>query len=196
MVLELATGFLVWLSGTIQWLTATFGLPGLFAAAIIENATLFIGIPFEVILVTFYFASGTHPILISVTAGLGAAIGELTSYAVGRAGTHVAERIEEKKMKENKAGEPRKGKGLSEKDKRLLGRLEQWVNRKGSIAVYFLAVMPIPFDLVGLACGITKMHPVKFFVPAFLGKTTRFLIVMAAAGLGLRALLAFFGVSL
>lgn len=175
MVLELITGFLAWLLQTMQWLSNTFGLPGLFIASILENATLFIGVPLEIILVGFYFATKTNIILIAIVAGAGAAIGELTGYAVGRAGTKIAEKVEHHKIK-------------------LFQDLQKQINSKGPLAVYFLTLLPVPFDLVGLACGIAKMHPLKFFIATFLGKSTRFFIVLIAATTGIKFLLSFFGI--
>ena len=174
MVLDLITGFIAWLSSTMQFLINTFGLPGLFFAAILENATLFIGVPLELILVAFYFTAKTNPLIIALVAGLGAAIGELTGYAVGRAGTGIAEKIEKHQIK-----------GFQQ--------LQKQINSKGPFAVFLLLLVPIPFDLVGIASGIAKMNPVKFFLATFAGKTTRFFIVIMAASFGIKALLSFFG---
>src|SRR3989344_7825425 len=174
MVLEVLAAFLAWLSGTMQFLIQTFGLPGLFFAAILENATLFVGIPLELIIIAFHYATNANPLLIAVIAGLGAAIGELTGYAIGRAGTGIAEKI-----KHHQIG--------------LFNMLEKQIDAKGPFAVFLLLLLPIPFVLVGIASGIAKMNPLKFFLATFAGKTTRFFLVLIAASFGIKLLLGFFG---
>lgn len=176
MVVDIITGFLTWLSQTVNGLIDSFGLAGLFAAAVLANATIFLGLPFEAILVAFALASQQPHFLIALVAGAGAAIGELTGYAIGRAGAEIKH-------------------GINLKNNQLFFKLKEQIDLHGPVAVFFLLLLPIPFDLVGLAAGVARMNPVKFIVATFAGKTARYFIILTAAVAGIAFLLSFFGVN-
>ncbi|MFH0954514.1 MAG: VTT domain-containing protein [Candidatus Micrarchaeota archaeon] len=161
----------------ISALLVSFGLLGLFAVAILENATLFVGVPLEVILVGFAFATKGNLIIIAVVAGLGAAIGEMTGYLVGRAGVGLAQKIKKTEVS-------------------LFDKLKEKVDKHGPIGVFLLLLLPIPFDLVGIAAGLAKMNPLKFYLATFAGKSVRYFIILVAATAGIKMLLSFFGVGL
>ncbi|MCR4369380.1 MAG: VTT domain-containing protein, partial [archaeon] len=63
---------------------------------------------------------------------------------------------------------------------------------KGMIFVFFGAMTPFPFDIIGIAAGLVKYDPKKFFVAALLGKVTRYIILGVAGFYGLEILQNFF----
>src|SRR3989338_9302460 len=87
-------------------IVSQYGLVGLFIAAIIANATIFLPVPMDV-LVIFIGANpslvGLQPgllnyIIMAVIVGLGAAIGELTAYIIGLQGLGIAEKFGKKQV--------------------------------------------------------------------------------------------------
>lgn len=160
---------------TLQTLMNQYGLIGVFFVSILENATLFVGIPLEAILVAFALTTKQNLVLIALVAGFGAAIGELTGYLLGRAGVGLAQKIQQK-------------------DNDLFSNLKEKVDKDGPIGVFLLLLLPIPFDLVGIAAGLAKMNPIKFFAATFAGKSVRYFVVLVAATWGIQALLSFFGI--
>jgi membrane protein YqaA with SNARE-associated domain len=168
MALELINGFLNWFSTTGAVAISQFGLLGIFITAIILNATFFFGIPMELLLVAFYYASKIDPAVIAIIAGIGAAIGEMIIYCIGRKSTWLSEKFEKCKSK-------------------LLQKARKEINAKGPIAVFMLYVLPLPIDFVGLFSGIMKMNRLKFFIAALAGKIARYylLIVFVAWGISI-----------
>jgi len=57
------------------------------------------------------------------------------------------------------------------------GRIEQSMRRYGHMAVFVLSVVPIPFDMFGIIAGYVGFSFLGVYIPAFLGKFVRFLIM-------------------
>ena len=146
------------------------------AVSIIGNATILL--PAPVILLVFgagafaaqYNLGVGFAVLMGIAGGLGAAIGELSSYFVGYLGRRGLRRFS------------------SAFDPKLLLRLEDEIRRHGSWAVFLGAVSPLPFDVIGLAAGALQMDLRKFFLATAAGKVIRDIVIALAGYYGLELL--------
>lgn len=122
---------------------AAYGYPGIFAIALLTNATVLL--PAPGVAVVYAMGAVFNPLWVAVAAGTGGALGELSGYLAGFSGQAVVERNE------------------------LYRRVLPWVHRYGPWAILMLAAIPNPFfDTAGIIAGITKM-PVWSFLLACWG---------------------------
>lgn len=135
---------------------AAYGLPGLFLLSILANATVIL--PAPGIALTFTAGALFSPLLVALTAGAGATIGELTGYFAGFSGQGIIQHNE------------------------AYDRIEAWTQRYGGLAIMILAFIPNPFfDLAGAAAGALGMPIITFLLYAFVGKVLK-MLVFAYAG--------------
>src|SRR4030067_1315214 len=66
-----------------------FSYFAIFLVSLIGTSTLFIPFPFDTIVIFAASGLGLNPLLVGISAGIGAAIGELTGYFVGAGGRFV-----------------------------------------------------------------------------------------------------------
>lgn len=66
-------------------------------------------------------------------------------------------------------------------------RLEKSLRSYGKFALFFWALIPFPFDIVGLIAGYSGFSFAGFIVPIFLGRLLRFLL-LGYGVLGLRSM--------
>ncbi len=144
-----------------------YGYLGAFVISLILNATIILPVSNMAIMMALG-ATMPSPVAVGVVAGIGAAIGELTAYAVGRT-----------------------GRGLLTRS-RMYNRVEGWVRRWGWIAVFFLSVFPFAFDIVGIIAGALRLPLWRFFVACWLGRTISYVFMVTMAFLGLKALIPWF----
>jgi membrane protein YqaA with SNARE-associated domain len=114
-----------------------YGYFGAFLANLVSNATVFFPVPGGLILLAL--GAVLSPLLVGLAGGMGAAIGELTSYILGYSGKDI--------VKNNKAY-----------DKSV-----EWLKKWGVIAVFVFTVTPLPLDLIGIAAGVLRFPVRKFF---------------------------------
>ena len=134
----------------IQELKA-YGYPGIFLFSILANATIFVPVPG----VVFTSAMGAvfNPLFVSVAAGAGAALGELSGYLAGFSGQAVVEGSERYQ------------------------RVVRWMEKYGDITILVLAFIPNPlFDLAGIIAGILKMPIWKFLIYCVIGKILKMMM--------------------
>lgn len=139
----------------IQALQA-YGYPGIFLFSILANATILVPVPG----VVFTSAMGAifNPLLVSLAAGAGAALGELSGYLAGFSGQAVVEN--------------------SERYEKVVG----WMRKYGDITILVLAFIPNPlFDLAGVVAGILRMPVWKFLIFCVIGKILK-MMIFAYAG--------------
>jgi uncharacterized membrane protein YdjX (TVP38/TMEM64 family) len=139
----------------IQELQA-FGYPGIFLVSILANATILVPVPG----VVFTSAMGAvfNPFWVSIAAGGGAALGELSGYMAGFSGQAVVEN--------------------AERYDRIVG----WMRKYGDITILILAFIPNPlFDLAGMLAGVLKMPIWKFLFYCVIGKVLK-MMMFAYAG--------------
>jgi membrane protein YqaA with SNARE-associated domain len=139
----------------IQQLQA-YGYPGIFLFSILANATILIPVPG----VVFTSAMGAvfNPFFVSLAAGGGAALGELSGYLAGFSGQAVVENSER------------------------YDRVVRWMRKYGDITILVLAFIPNPlFDMAGIVAGILKMPVLKFLFYCVIGKILK-MMMFAYAG--------------
>jgi len=128
-----------------------YGYPGIFLFSILANATIFVPVPG----VIFTSAMGAvfNPLFVSIAAGAGAALGELSGYLAGFSGQAVVEGSERYQ------------------------RVVRWMEKYGDITVLVLAFIPNPlFDLAGIIAGILKMPIWKFLIYCVIGKILKMMM--------------------
>ncbi len=134
----------------IQTLQA-YGYLGIFLLSILSNATILVPVPG----VVFTSAMGAifNPLFVSIAAGTGAAIGELSGYLAGFSGQAIVEKSARYE------------------------KVAQWMTKYGDITILVLAFIPNPlFDLAGLLAGILKMPLWKFLVFCMIGKILKMML--------------------
>ena len=105
---------------------------------------------------------------------VGAAIGEMSGYIFGMLGVKTLQRMSEKKVEK-------------------VFEIGETLANKGIPIIFFGALTPFPFDLIGISAGIIKYDPKKFFIGALLGKVARYLLIAVAAFFGLPWLMSLLG---
>lgn len=144
-----------------------YGYAGAFLVSLVSNATIILPVPGVIIILAL--GATLSPILVGLSAGVGAAVGEMTAYMVGLS-----------------------GRGLVE-NRRLYDRLVEWLNKWGVLTVFIFALTPLPFDLLGIVAGVLRFPLWKFFIACWLGKTVQNIIVAYAGFYGWELLLPYFG---
>jgi membrane protein YqaA with SNARE-associated domain len=133
-----------------------YGYPGLFLISLAGNATVVL--PAPSLAVAFAAGSSFNPWLVGLSAGTGAALGELTGYLAGVGGQVIVEQ------------QP----GYA--------RVRGWMNRYGLWVVFVLSVIPSPvLDIAGMVSGVMRIPAWRFFAACWPGKFIKF---AAAAYLG------------
>ena len=82
--------FLSWFITTSSYLITTYGYLGAFLVGFMGSATVFLPIPSYA--VVFIAATNLNPFLLGIIAGVGASVGELVGYSLGRGGRRVIEK--------------------------------------------------------------------------------------------------------
>ena len=152
-----------------------YGLLGLFVASIIANASIFLPMPIDIILfaVAAQETSIIEVLFLGIVVGTGAAIGEMTAYILGLLGISAMQKAKNKEFKR-------------------LDEIREKLGKKGMVFVALGALTPFPFDLIGIAAGLIKYDPKKFFIAALIGKVLRYLIIGVAAFYGFAVIKDFF----
>jgi len=120
--------------------------------------------------VVLYSSAGiVAPIIVGLAGGAGAALGEIVGYMAGYSGRGIIE------------------------NRKLYDRLSAWVRRWGTIAIFIFALVPLFFDLVGLAAGALRFPLWKFILVCWVGRTVLYVVFVALAALGWEAVLPYFG---
>jgi membrane protein YqaA with SNARE-associated domain len=146
---------------------------GAFLISVIGNATIILPGAVLVILteigVVLYPATGAGgPLIVGLAGGAGAAIGEITGYLAGYSGRGIIAKA------------------------RIYNRLAAWVESWGAIAIFFFSVLPLVFDLVGIAAGVLRVPFWKFLLACWLGRTLLYVGIILGAAWGWDTLLPYF----
>jgi membrane protein YqaA with SNARE-associated domain len=140
-----------------------YGYLGAFGISVILNATVIVPVSNMTVIIALG-ATLPSPYIVGLAGGIGAGIGEMTGYIVGRS-----------------------GRGLLAKSK-VYTRVEGWVKRWGWIAVFILSIFPLFFDVVGIIAGALRMPLWRFFIACWLGRTIIYVFVAYMASLGFKVL--------
>jgi len=105
------------------------------------------------------------PPIVGLLSGIGEATGELSGYAIGY-GTR----------------------GALEKQ-RFYQKTTQWMERRGTLALFIVSIIPNPFfDVVGIAAGSTRFPLIRFFITVWIGKSLKGIMVAYTCWYGIGAL--------
>lgn len=140
---SLITQFMQWSNDFVL----SWGYLGLFLVNLIGTASIIFPVP--AFLITFAFGGILNPWAVGLFSGIGAAIGELTGYILGRGGRRVIKRRYEK----------------------MLAKTKKWIENHGAFPVIVLfAATPLPDDIIGILAGIINYDVRKFFLASLIGK--------------------------
>jgi uncharacterized membrane protein YdjX (TVP38/TMEM64 family) len=142
-------------------LVTSYGYLGAFLVCIMGNISIFLPIPFA--LIVYAFGATLNPLLLGLVSGLGSTIGEMASYFLGWGG---------RKVIENRYGS-------------RLDAVEKLIERYGALSVFLFALLPIPDDLLLIPLGMMKYDIKKTFFAMLLGKTIMCLFLAYAGAFSL-----------
>lgn len=152
------------------------GYFGIFLSSLLGSATIIFPAPSFVLIIT----SGAflNPLIVALAASLGSTLGEFTGYLVGYEG---------KKLLQNKV-HLRKPvyKKWADKISKMAGTY------KMPFVIFVFALLPLPFDFVGIFCGTIRYDTKKFFIATFLGKLGKSLLLAYAGFFGLHGITGYF----
>ena len=160
------SGLTVYLYELVLNISLLLGYPGAFLVSFLGNATVLI--PFPYILTSFILGGLTDeithvfvfdPLLVGALSGIGATLGEMTGYIVGYTGGNLIDETQRSGFRRYAETHPR------------------WT----PFVLWFLAVTPIPDDVLVVPLGAVKYPWWKVIVPQLLGKTM-FLTAIAYSG--------------
>jgi len=152
----------------------SYGYLGAFLISLVGNGTVLLpGIVLPILSglgIVLYPAAGlVGPVIVGLAGGAGAAIGEIVGYMAGYS-----------------------GRGIVENNK-LYERLAGWVSRWGVLAIFIFALVPLFFDLVGLAAGVLRFPLWKFILICWLGRTLLYVGFVVLVALGWDVVLPYLG---
>lgn len=134
-----------------------FSYLGVFIVSVISSSTLFL--PFPLYLVIFLASGlGLNPFLTGIISGVGSALGELSGYFVGAGGRYI---VEEKKRKRSK----------------VIKSLANFFERFGFVTIVIAALLPFPFDFIGILSGASAYNIKKFLLATIIGKSIKTLLI-------------------
>lgn len=129
----------------------SLGLLGIFLVNLIGSATIFVPVPG----IASVVAGGVvyPPLLVGLVAAIGASMGDMLSYLLGRSGKHLV---------------------LNHGEKVWYKKLHNLFGKYGDIIIFLFAFIPNPvFDGVGIIAGISEYSPIRFFLVMFAGRLLR-----------------------
>lgn len=137
-----------------------FGMIVLFIFALVANASLFLPIAVEPVVFLLGILSPNIWLVIAIglVTGTAAALGEMSGYILGLFGIKTLQRMSEKRVEK-------------------VFELGEKLADKGVGLIFIFAFTPLPFDLIGIAAGLIKYDPKRFFIAAWAGKSARYLLV-------------------
>ncbi len=147
-----------------------FGYAGVFLANLASTATVFIPVPGltaagQALIITQ--AKHLNPIAVGLLGGTGMALGEVTAYAAGAAGS---EAVESGTLKP-----PERFRPAIEK---LVHGVDWLMDRYGFGTLLVLSAIPNPlFEVAGLTAGASRMNFWRFMVAVLIGKNIRGLLL-------------------
>ncbi len=142
----------------LKYLVDTFGYFGVFLANLISNASIIFPLPG--IIFIFTLAPVLNPFLVAIFGGVGAAIGEITSYLLGRGSKEL----------------------LKEKYHKRFDDFKKHFHKYGGFFwIIGLAATPMPFDIIGIFCGMMEYPPKKYFIAVLIGEIIKALLVAYAS---------------
>lgn len=160
------------ISGWLKDFALQYGYLGIFLISLIGAMSIFVPIPYTIVIFILGASSSFDPILIAVAAGLGSAIGEFSGYLLGVGGRKV----------------------IGDTYKKKMDFITKLFKKYGSIAIFIFALTPLPDDLLFIPLGVMRYSLLRAFVPAVLGKFFSNLIIAYSGRLSLDIVKNIFGI--
>jgi membrane protein DedA with SNARE-associated domain len=135
-----------------------YGYLGIFLVSVFTNATIIL--PMPSILLIIPLGATFNPLYIGLASGFGGSIGEMTTYVAGYSGREI--------WHDNPNYEKAKG----------------WLKKWGMLIVFVFALLPLPIDILGLAAGNLRFPAWKYFLPCWIGKTIKYIVLSFAGYFG------------
>lgn len=159
----------------LQAVFSSYGLVGMFFASMIASATIFLPVPFYLFVFILAGAGGSlsFAVLLGLVTGAGAGFGEMSGYVLGRLGLKAVEKA--RKI-----------------DLGKIFDIESRLEKQGALAVFFLAILPVPFDFIGIAAGLIRFDFKSFLVATVAGKAVRYLLIALGGYFGIELIKALF----
>jgi len=123
-----------------------YGYLGALLIAVLGSLVPFLPVPYLIPIVLM--SRALDPLLLGIAAGVGGALGKLTSYFLGRFGRRL----------------------LSEERRKKTAVLGKAIEKYGMLAVFLFALTPLPDDVVYIPVGLTGLSIAKFMIANMLGK--------------------------
>lgn len=155
----------------MQNFATQYGYLGIFFISLLGSMSVFVPIPYTIIIFTMGGLLRFEPLWIAIVAGLGSSVGEFSGYLIGASGR----------------------KAFSEKNRKKIDFLMKLFNKFGSAAIFLFALTPLPDDLLFIPLGVMRYSPIRAFIPAFLGKFLSNLIIAYAGRLSIEIISSIFG---
>ena len=151
-----------------------YGYLGVFIISIVTGGTILIPVPG--LLVVFTLGSILEPYIVGALAGIGEAIGSIFIYLTGYGGRSGVKKLEKI-------------------DNRFTVKFEDWLHRRGSIAVFVMSsiINPLFFPFTAIA-GAMRFGLPKFFFVCWAGKTVKGMAVAYLGYYGLGSILHWIGI--
>ena len=148
-----------------------YGYLGVFLISLLGATSIFVPIPYTVVIFILGGLQTFDPLFIAVAAGAGAAIGEFSGYLLGVGGRKV----------------------IGDKYKKKMDFLTKLFKKYGPIAIFIFALTPLPDDLLFIPLGVMRYSLLRAFIPAILGKFFSNLIIAYSGRLSLEIVKSLFG---
>jgi membrane protein YqaA with SNARE-associated domain len=149
-----------------------YGYLGIFLISLFGAMSIFVPIPYTVVIFILGGLPSFDPFLIAVAAGIGSAIGEFSGYLLGVGGRKV----------------------IGDRYKKKMDFITKLFKKYGSIAIFIFALTPLPDDLLFIPLGVMRYSLLRAFIPAVLGKFFSNLIIAYSGRLSLDIVKNIFGV--
>ena len=146
------------LPDVLDWMkdfAVQYGYLGVFLISMLGAMSIFVPIPYTVVIFTLGAQSSFDPLWIAVAAGTGSTIGEFSGYLIGFGGRRV----------------------IGEKYKKKMDFLTKLFKKFGPIVIFVFSLTPLPDDLLFIPLGIMRYSLLQAFIPALLGKFVSNLII-------------------
>jgi membrane protein YqaA with SNARE-associated domain len=148
-----------------------YGYLGIFFISLIGSMSLFVPIPYTIVIFTMGGLPGFEPLWIAVAAGLGSAVGEFSGYLIGIGGR----------------------KAISKKYRKKMDFLMKLFKKFGPVAIFLFALTPLPDDLLFIPLGVMRYSLLRAFIPALIGKFFSNLIIAYSGRWSLEIISTLFG---
>jgi len=148
-----------------------YGYLGIFFISLLSSMSLFVPIPYTIVIFTMGGLPGFEPLWIAVAAGLGSSVGEFSGYLIGVGGR----------------------KTFSQKNRKKMDFLMKLFNKFGPVAIFLFALTPLPDDLLFIPLGVMRYSLIRAFIPALIGKFFSSLIIAYAGRWSIEIISKIFG---